>query len=237
MTHPGTCALNSSIVIHLIGWRSLKFFHRIYHTDHLNREETMLKAAAKYDEYSPLHRLIWKMFENKAGKGDDAVLREMRKLFLRPELRGARAEIIRKTLLFDLIPKMLSSPRSIPIELFHKRSSPFLILLGKLGPNVCSDSHEGVTSTPLHWIADKGYNVRSMQIQVILAQQLIDAGAFVNKKSLQGQFTPLHKASTSWGIVNLDLIKLLLDHGGVRCRDPYYASQYDCQSYSHSSAF
>jgi len=119
---------------------------------------------------------------------------------------------------FDLIPKILTSSKKIPLESFRKPSSPFLILLDKLGPNVSSDTHGGVTSTPLHWIAEIGFDYRSMQLQTLLTQQLIDAGAFVNKKSLNGgNFTPLHKACASQHIVNLDMIKLLLDNGAVSC--------------------
>jgi len=197
----------------------------------------MLGAAARYDECSPLHRLIWKIFENKQGRSDDAVGREIRKLFLRHELRGANGEKHRKIMFHDLMPKMLaSSPKNIPIAAFRKPSSPFRILLEKLGPNVCfaSGYEEG---TPLHLIAKNGFDDRSMRIQVILAQQLIDAGAFVNSNKLPsyGHSTPLHVACSSSGCINLDLIKVLLDNGGVRCRDSYYARQSVCHTVTHPS--
>ena len=55
----------------------------------------------------------------------------------------------------------------------------------------------------------------SHQVQVILGQQLLDAGANVNAKAGEGlgNVTPLHRACHSATVINLGFIRLLLEHG------------------------
>jgi len=55
----------------------------------------------------------------------------------------------------------------------------------------------------------------SHQVQVVLGQQLLDAGAEVNAQAGEGlgKVTPLHRACHSATVINLDFIRLLLEHG------------------------
>ena len=60
-----------------------------------------------------------------------------------------------------------------------------------------------------------------MERQVIIARQLIEAGADVNALNgpALGKNSPLHNACFSGRCTNLDLIKLFLDH--PLCRNTY----------------
>ena len=155
---------------------------------------------------------MWKLFENTRGNTDEYIIREMKLLFMKPEFRNS--ENNRKNFVFALIPKLICSSA----EMVSRPTSPFLLLLDKVGPNVASPPNDDL-STPLHHLAEHAYNVRSMNCQLVLAQQLMDKGAamFVNQKAgaKHRECTPLHYACGSANVTNLDYIKLLLDHGAV----------------------
>lgn len=78
--------------------------------------------------------------------------------------------------------------------------------------------------TPLHWTAQKGY--------ISCARALINAGAKVNCKTLNGRYTPLH-----WAVQkgNAEIVELLLSHNAnVNIRDEWgYLPIHRCVKFGH----
>ena len=162
------------------------------------------EIAAGFEDRSPAHRRIWQLFENKSNKSEAAVIREMKKVFLhipRPE---------RVEFMLALLPKLVCAPTKV----IRKPTSPLVVLLDDVDPNAVS-SEQSVTA--LLYLAEcSAGDLNSMENQVVLGQQLLDAGANVNKRAGAQRLYPLHTALHSENITNLDYIKLLLDHGAVR---------------------
>lgn len=120
--------------------------------------------------------------------------------------------------MFQSLSILLASPKNT----LKKKTSPLLVALTNgVDPNSLSSSPPPATddlgSTALHWVAEMGdpNDTVVLKNQVVLAKQLIKAGANVNAKAYTGklQKTPLHVACFSGTVTNFKLIRLLLDNG------------------------
>jgi hypothetical protein len=110
-------------------------------------------------------------------------------------------------------------------EMALMRTSPLMVCLhaADCDPNYLSrppptrGPRDDTGSTALHWLAEMAdpeiYTTH--EIQIILGQQLLEAGAEVNAVagSGLGHVTPLHRACASDTVTNLSFIRLLLEHG------------------------
>ncbi len=150
------------------------------------------EIAAGFEDRSPAHRRIWQLFENKSNKSEAAVIREMKKVFLhipRPE---------RVEFMLALLPKLVCAPTKV----IRKPTSPLVVLLDDVDPNAVS-SEQSVTA--LLYLAEcSAGDLNSMENQVVLGQQLLDAGANVNKRAGAQRLYPLHTALHSENVTNLD---------------------------------
>ena len=123
----------------------------------------------------------------------------------------------REFLLFQSIGILLGLGSDIIVQ----PTSPIVVLLESgVDPNALSHPWGGPpdegSSRPLHLLIDMtAPNMDLMERQVIIAKQLIEAGADVNAVNApgQGRNSPLHNACFSGECTNLELIKLFLDHG------------------------
>ena len=123
----------------------------------------------------------------------------------------------RESLLFQSIGILLGLDSDIIVQ----PTSPVLVLLESgVDPNFLSHPRGGPpddsSSRPLHMLVGcTAPNVDVMERQVIIARQLIEAGADVNAVNgpALGKNSPLHNACSSARCTNLGLIKLFLDHG------------------------
>lgn len=123
----------------------------------------------------------------------------------------------RESLLFQSIGILLG----LDSDTIAQPTSPVLVLLESgVDPNFLSHPWGGPpddsSSRLLHMLVGcTAPNVDIMERQIIIARQLIEAGADVNAVNgpALGKNSPLHNACFSGRCTNLDLIKLFLDHG------------------------
>ena len=114
-------------------------------------------------------------------------------------------------LVLALLPKLVCAPT----KMVRKATSPLLVLLQVVDPNTVSPA---TGKTALLFLPEcNAGDLASMENQVVIAEQLMDAGANVNKRAAgASRLYPLHTALHSKNITNLDYIKLLMDRGAVR---------------------
>eukprot|EP00545_Synedropsis_sp_CCMP1620_P003144 CAMPEP_0119006428 /NCGR_PEP_ID=MMETSP1176-20130426/2286_1 /TAXON_ID=265551 /ORGANISM="Synedropsis recta cf, Strain CCMP1620" /LENGTH=264 /DNA_ID=CAMNT_0006958337 /DNA_START=134 /DNA_END=928 /DNA_ORIENTATION=- len=155
---------------------------------------------------------VFRLFENKSNKPDEVVIREIKKTLFREVKQD------RRVAMFMMLHVLLRSPKHV----VEKITSPLRILLQHkiVDPNALTspppphkDAEQG--STALHCLAEAAMDLENMENQVLLGQQLLDAGADVNARAGKALYchTPLHVACMSSYTTNLDFIKLLLDNG------------------------
>jgi len=114
--------------------------------------------------------------------------------------------------LLALLPKLVCAPP----KMVRKPTSPLAVLLELVDPNTIASSSSS-NLTPLLFLPEcHAGDLVSMENQVVLAEQLIEAGANVNKRAGgAARWYPLHAALHSKNITNLDYVKLLLKRGAV----------------------
>lgn len=178
-----------------------------FSSDHLEIIKRTKEIASGFEDRSPVHRKIWSIFLNKANKSEAAVIREMKKIYANVS-RPERIEFV-----LVLLQKLVCSPK----KMIQKITSPLLVLLDDdhlCDPNAVSSDASGNYTALLYLPECNAGDVTSMENQVVLAQQLVEAGARVNKRAGgKERLYPLHRACDSKRITNLDYIQFLLDHG------------------------
>jgi hypothetical protein len=148
---------------------------------------------------------FFKLFEESTFEGSRAAARKMRKIAKRQTKHN------QKLLLFHSVHFLIYSSNS---EMLSWPSSPFLVMLQFVDPNVLSGDKE-TSITPLHHLADLAdpFDYSTHVNQLILAKQLIEHGANVNAVSFPHGITPLYHACHSINVTNLDFVELLLEKG------------------------
>jgi hypothetical protein len=101
------------------------------------------------------------------------------------------------------------------VKKLERPSSPLLVLLKLVDPNVLSEDDGNPRVTPLTYLADMldPFDYSTHGIQHILAKQLIEHGANVNAVSIPQGKTPLHLACGAINVTNLNFVELLLKEG------------------------
>lgn len=164
-------------------------------------------SIAKLKE-APEGRRLWDLF-NSTDMSGEAAAAEMKKILQRLSKPNKRR------VMFMSVAILLKSP----MKDLKKANSLLTVILrsGYVDPNVFSRGDEGTTA--LHLIAEACADPKdplTLENQLVLAQQLLDAGADVNARASKKDFNmiaPLHRACSSNSVTNVDLVKLFLDHG------------------------
>jgi hypothetical protein len=183
------------------------------HADHQhNAEEAKEQSKLALSECGPRARRFFDLFFESKGDTDHTdIVRKMKKI-LREKSRFNRQAILFRS---------LSILSQLPSEMLKLPTSPLKVALQFVDASVMSSPgpnlDDGRGYTPLHYLAQlsKPSKEHAVENQIILAKQLIEAGADVNARAQRGwkKITPLHTACGSGSCTNLDYIQLLLDHG------------------------
>lgn len=190
---------------------------QVVHRDHEEHAEqlALTRQALLNGDMGEIGMKFFELFLNSADQNGPQLERtetNMKRWFRR------QSRYTKKVLMFQSITLLLGCPK----KMLKLPTSPMTIALAShVDPSAVSSPSEGVSdgegSTPLHWIAESadGSRKTSMKNQMLLGQQLIDAGANVNARAERGlgKVTPLHRACHSAVTTNIDFIKLLLANG------------------------
>lgn len=181
------------------------------HPDHSRIQEMQQGIYVALSSSPPNIQKFYKLFLS--GDSSDATYNKMKKLLMKQPMWQ------REMIKFQSLSILMQSPK----EMALLRTSPLQVALDcGCDPNYLSRPRpefprDNQGSTALHWLAEMAdpNSYESHEIQVILGQQLLDAGANVNATTEigLGKVTPLHRACHSAIVTNLSFIRLLLEHG------------------------
>ena len=219
---------------------------QVHHRDHVRMLNVGLEAALSEVKGHPYLEPLFGSWLQPHGWEPDG-LRERGAHGARRGPRGhSIPDIVSRLTAHDkkaIIFMSLSLAMRVPTSYLYLESSPLLRMLrAGADPSALSSPPPGhppddAGSTALHWLAELAdpNSSASHSSVLVLARQLLDAGADVNTRAGPGldRITPLMRACCSGVATNLDLIDLYLARGA----DPNLTDVYGQTAAMHSMIF
>jgi hypothetical protein len=148
---------------------------------------------------------FFKFFQESTFEGSRAVAQKMKKYAKRQTRQN------QKKLLYYSLYLLIHSDS----EMLSWPSSPLLVMLQFIDPNVLFGQEGRTKFTSLHVVAELAdpFEYSTHENQLILARQLIEHGANINAVSVPQGETALFGACFSENVTNLDFVELLLKKG------------------------